>query len=276
MWDVVVFILNGVVFILIGLQLPTILHALNQTSAGQLVLCAAVISGVVIAARLLWVFPATVLPRRLFPRIAGQDPMPSPKAVFVIGWAGMRGIVSLAAALALPREFPYRDLILFITFGVILATLVVQGLTLPAIIRALRLPNEPDADDEETTARYLGALAAIERLDHLAAGAGGVMAERQASGIARLRAEYDERVEYYSRRLTPLSDVSASDSAGGADGTSNNGVEEACTVNLNYRREALAAERQMVVRLRDQGVIGDEVLRAVQEDLDLEASRLGD
>ena len=266
-WETVVFLLNGVIFILIGLQLPTILEALAHTPARRLVMYAVVVSLVVIVARLAWVFPASYVPRRLFPRFASREPLPHWKSVFVIGWTGMRGIVSLAAALALPRGFPHRDLILFITFGVILATLVVQGLTLPPLIRFLKLPAEADGDEEEVTARYLGALAAIERLDQIATGApAGIAPEQLASGIARLRAEYDERIAYYSRRLAPVPELP---SAG-------DGSMEACAVNINFRRAALDAERQMIVRLRDQGVIGDEVLRDVQEELDHEASRLSD
>jgi CPA1 family monovalent cation:H+ antiporter len=271
-WETVVFILNGVIFILIGLQLPTILEALAHTPARRLVMYAIVVSLVVIVARLAWVFPASYIPRRLFPRFASRQPLPHWKSVFVIGWTGMRGIVSLAAALALPRGFPHRDLILFITFGVILATLVLQGLTLPGLIRRLNLPAEAHGEEEEVTARYLGALAAIERLDQFAAAAAaapaGVAPDQSAAGIARLRAEYDERVAYYSRRLAPAAEAQA---AGAGDGTT-----DACEVSVSFRRTALDAERRMIVRLRDQGVIGDEVLRRVQEELDHEASRLRD
>jgi CPA1 family monovalent cation:H+ antiporter len=192
--------------------------------------------------------------------------------VFVIAWTGMRGIVSLAAALALPltladgvTPFPRRDLIIFITFGVILVTLVFQGLTLPALIRWLRLGEVvDDADDEEVTARYLGALAAVERLDNLTALAPGA-AER----LGRVRATYDERIAYYSRRLTPAGN-------GDGDGGAPDPVSLACETGEQIEREALAAERQMIVRLRDQGVIGDEVLRRIQEELDHEETRLAE
>jgi Na+/H+ antiporter len=262
-WETVVFILNGIVFILIGLQLPTILGALGHTPARTLVLYAAVLSGVVIVARLLWVLGSHGV-SSLIPSLRRDERRPTLRGALVVGWTGMRGIVSLAAALALPREFPHRELILFITFGVILATLVVQGLTVPFVIRAVRLPDEPDREDEETTARYLGALAAIERLDRLAAGPAAAAGQQTPAAIARLRAEYDERIAYYSRRLTPPTSPDPASSSADANAT------EACKVNLNYRLEAISAERQMIVRLRDQGVIGDEVLRSVQEDLDLE------
>jgi CPA1 family monovalent cation:H+ antiporter len=277
MWETLVFILNGVIFILIGLQLPTILEALGGTPAATLLGYAVLVSLVAIVARIAWVGTATFLARV---RGSGRPPRaggvtPDWRSASVIAWTGMRGIVSLAAALALPNgsdgrpPFPHRELILFITFGVILATLVVQGLTLPLVIRWLRLPAEADAADEETTARYLGALAAIERLDQLAAAAtaaGGVGATPPA--LARLRAEYDERLQYFSRRLARAPDAPP-DAGDGA-------IEAYCADAGNVRRQALAAERGMVVRLRDTGVIGDEVLRRVQEELDLEASRLGE
>ena len=198
---------------------------------------------------------------------------PSVGSGVIISWAGMRGIVSLAAALALPltladgvTPFPRRDLIIFITFGVILVTLVFQGLTLPAVIRWLRLSEvADDADDEEVTARYLGALAAVERLDNLTA-----LGESAKERLGRVRATYDERVAYYSRQLNPGGD------GGGAGGGAADPVSLACQTGEQIEREALAAERQMIVRLRDQGVIGDEVLRRIQEEMDHEETRLAE
>ena len=274
-WETLVFILNGVIFILIGLQLPTILQGLGATAPATLVGYAVLISLVAIGARLAWVFAALLIHRvvaRTRPTRPGELAALDGRSASVIAWTGMRGIVSLAAALALPNgsdgrpPFPHRDLILFITFGVILATLVVQGLTLPLVIRLLRLPPDADGEDEETTARYLGALAAVERLDQLAAAAGGTA----SPVLARLRAEYDERIQFYSRRLVRTPDGPPGDA--GLDGA----MEAFCQVGENVRRQAIAAERSMVIRLRDTGVIGDEVLRRVQEELDLESSRLGD
>jgi monovalent cation/hydrogen antiporter len=257
-WETVVFILNGVVFILIGLQLPTILRGLTGLPVTQLIWYAGAVSLVVIGARILWVMPAL--------RFATRDFGPDWRSIAVVGWAGMRGIVSLAAAMALPNEFPHRELILFLTFGVILATLVVQGITLPVVIRSLRLELEPEGEEEEVAARYLGALAAIERLDKLA---GECAASGQTPALARIRAEYDERVAYYSRRLSPAVEQPAGN--GEPDGSL-----DTRTRALNLHREALSAERQMLIRLRDQGVVGDDVLRRVQEELDLEESRLGE
>jgi CPA1 family monovalent cation:H+ antiporter len=203
-----------------------------------------------------------------------RDPAPPWQSVFVVAWTGMRGIVSLAAALALPltladgvTPFPRRDLIIFVTFGVILVTLVFQGLTLPWLIRWLRLGEvvADDGDGEEVTARYLGALAAVERLDNLAA-VGAPAKER----LDRLRATYDERVAYFSRQLAP------DDNSNGATSDATDPTALACETGEQIEREALNAERQMIVRLRDQGVIGDEVLRRIQEELDHEETRLAE
>ena len=277
-WDTLIFLLNGLVFILIGLQLRGIVQGLGHepaggASVGRAVAYAAAVSAVAIMVRMLWVFAATYVPRLLSRSLRDRFPAPPWQQVFVIAWAGMRGVVSLAAALALPpvlrdgAPFPHRDLITFITFGVILATLVLQGLTLPALIRWLRLGDLAEArDEEEITARYLVALAAVERLDALgpaAAARGEVPRER----LARVRAAYDERVAYFSRQL-------GADSGGEAAAAAMDPEVIACETTESMEREAIAAERQMVIRLRDQGVIGDEVLRRIQSELDHEESRL--
>src|SRR4029078_2791285 len=142
------FILNGAVFLLIGLELPEIIHGMRHTSAGTLAWEAAFISFAVVVIRILWVFPAAYLPRLLLPKIRARDPFPDWQHVALVAWTGMRGAVSLAAALGLPHltqggePFPGRDLIQFLTYSVILATLVLQGLTLPRVIRWLRISPE--------------------------------------------------------------------------------------------------------------------------------------
>ena len=278
-WDTLIFLLNGLVFILIVLQLPGIVRGLARepaggASLGRAVAYAAAVSAVAIIVRMVWVFAATYVPRMLSRSIRERFPAPPWQQVSVIAWTGMRGVVSLAAALALPplladgvTPFPHRDLITFITFGVILATLVLQGLTLPALIRWLRLGEMAEArDEEEVTARYLAALAAVERLDALgpaASARGEVPRER----LARVRAAYDERVAYFSRLL-------GADEAGDAAAAGMDAEIVACETTESMEREAIAAERQMVIRLRDQGVIGDEILRRIQSELDHEESRL--
>jgi monovalent cation/hydrogen antiporter len=272
-WEILIFLLNGLVFILIGLQLSHVVHGLGPVSLTEAVGYAALVSLVAIVVRMLWVFPATYLPRVLFRRIRERDPPPPWRNVFVVAWTGMRGVVSLAAALALPlnvvktgEPFPHRDLIIFITFGVILVTLVLQGLTLPVVIRWLRLDDAADArDDEEVMARYLAALAAVERLDALGPAA-SARGPQQRERLERVRVAYDERVAYFSRRLSPAD--------GAAAAASLEPSALACETTEQMQREAIAAERQMVIRLRDQGVIGDEVLRRIQAELDHEESRL--
>jgi monovalent cation/hydrogen antiporter len=263
-WDTLVFVLNCLVFILIGLQLPAILERLKgDTPIRLLIAYGTIVSLATILVRIAWVFPATVVPRWLLPSLRAREPMPPMGQVFVIGWTGMRGIVSLAAALALPIEFPNRDLILFLTFCVICSTLLAQGLTLPWIIRRLGVQEDGSQEaEEEVTARYLSALAALERLDALKSPATGP-ADVNEAAIARVRADYEQRIGYYSARLV---DPTRDDAA---DGASCRTVEDA-------HREALAAERRMLLRLRDDGVIGDEILRRVQHALDLEESRLDD
>jgi CPA1 family monovalent cation:H+ antiporter len=275
-WETLIFLLNGLVFILIGLQMARIVRGEGHGGAtiARAAGYAAVISLVAVAVRMLWVFPATYAPRMLSRKLRERDPAPPWQQTFVIAWTGMRGVVSLAAALALPltladkvTPFPRRDLIIFVTFGVILCTLVLQGLTLPALIRWLRLGETVDArDDEETMARYLAALAAVERLDTLSPAASARGADGRER-LARVRAAYDERVAYFSRQLG--TDPAADGAAGGLDPAS-----LACETTESLEREAITAERQMVIRLRDQGAIGDEVLRRIQSELDHEESRL--
>ncbi len=167
-WDIVIFAINSFAFMIIGLQLPRILDSLSGTPPGQLLTQAVAISAAVILARIVWVFPATYLPRRLSARIRARDPYPPPKAVFVVSWAGMRGAVSLAAAMALPLTpdaFPERDLVIFLTFSVIIATLVGQGLTLPWLVRRLGVVAPDGRGAEETQARQVALTAALDRSD---------------------------------------------------------------------------------------------------------------
>ncbi len=178
-WDFFIYLIEGLVFLITGLQARTLIDRIGQYPLAELAISAAVISAVVIVARFVWVFPAIYLPRWLVPRIRRRDPAPPWQQAFVLSFTGVRGIVSLAAALAIPfatatgASFPYRDLILFLTFSVILVTLVGQGLMLPSIIRLLGLAHagrrEHEADKtEECDARRDATVAAINRLDQLA------------------------------------------------------------------------------------------------------------
>jgi CPA1 family monovalent cation:H+ antiporter len=259
-WNMVEFLLNGFVFILIGLALPDALHALAGHSAVQLVGYAIGLSLAVILIRILWVFPATYLPRLLFPSIRARDPCPAWQNVTIVAWTGMRGVLSLAAALALPltiqngTPFPGRDLILFFTFVVILATLVLQGLSLPFLIRWLGIKGDDGAEREEREARLKANQAALVRLSEIA--------ERdpaKAEAAKRLRVEYEDRVrqlEAYEGQTTD----------------SPHGLFSSEYEFLSH--QALTVERRIIVTLRNQGVINDEVLRRIQRDIDLAEARL--
>lgn len=158
-WNTVIFVLNGLVFILIGLELPTIIKGLKDYSIAETVTYALIISALTIAIRIFWIYPAAFIPRWLFKSIREKEPNPGIKNPFIIGWAGMRGVISLASALSIPlylnngEPFPHRNLILFTTFTVILVTLVFQGLTLPLIVKWLKVEDiDKTASEEEQEA----------------------------------------------------------------------------------------------------------------------------
>jgi len=258
-WQMVVFTLTGLVFILIGLQLPTILDNLSASrSFGELTSWAVVVSLTVILVRLAWVFPGTYLPRLLSARVRARERMPAPRNVLIVGWAGMRGVVSLAAALALPltvdggAPFPERDLVVFLTFSVILATLVGQGLTLPWLIRRLGVGDDGSAAHEELHAREAAVLAAMERLDQLAT---------EWPGHLELIDHLRERHEHATEHLEH-------DHESGEVPQDQEAQEHA-----TIQRAVIDAQRLAVIDLRDRGVISDEALRRVERELDLEELR---
>jgi CPA1 family monovalent cation:H+ antiporter len=259
-WEIVTFTLNAILFTLIGLQLPGILDELEAYAAADLLWWAAAIWLAVLFARILWVYPAAKLPRLLVPKIRDRDPMPPRAALALITWSGMRGAVSLAAALALPLSidsgaaFPDRNLIIFLTFGVIFATLVLQGLTLAPLIRVLDLEDDGLAEKEEAKARIRAAEAAIIRLDELV----GEEWVREDTA-ERMRGLYAFRQERFRSRFDPEGDGS---------------TEDRSQAYQRLRRELLDAERQAVQELRREGLIGDDVMRRVVRDLDLEDQRL--
>ena len=261
-WEMVEFLLNGFVFILIGLQLPEVLRALsgNASSIPRLLWNALLISLAVIFIRILWVFPATYLPRLIFKKLCKHDPYPRWQHVTVVAWTGMRGVVSLAAALALPLTiqgdlpFPGRDLILFLTFIVILVTLVVQGLSLPPLIRWLGVKGDNSVEKEEREARLKANQAALARLKEIAE-----HDPAKADVLERLRIEYEDHI----RQLEGAEPESA--------GT------PLRLFSSEYERlshAALQVERRTIIKLRNQDVISDEVLRRIQRDVDLAEARL--
>jgi len=252
-WQVLLFLINGAVFILIGLQLPIVLEGLSDRSPAELAGLAVAVSAATIVVRILWVFPATYLPGRLSAAVRRRDPDPPVRSVFIISWAGMRGAVSLAAALALPHELAERDLLVFLTFCVILATLVGQGLTLPLLIRVLGIVPDRDDRHEEARLRQVAAEAAVDRIAEL---------EREWPGhqelIDALRAQYLHR----SRHLEVDGDEPRDE------------AELELLEHRIIRRAVIDAEREAVLRLLERGAVADDVVRRVQRDLDLEELRL--
>jgi Na+/H+ antiporter len=257
-WDVLVYLIEGIVFLMTGLQARTVIAALGSYSWSVLAGSAAVVSVVVILARFVWVFPATYLPRWLIPAIARKDPSPPWQWPFMLGFTGVRGIVSLAAALAIPfttdngRPFPDRDLILFLTFSVILVTLVGQGLMLPAVIRMLGLDNAGEREHqtdraEELLARRHAINSAIQRLNRLAAERGlpdEVVQRLQTGHRERLRHfEYGPERKEDHQDLTSLPD------------------------EIEFL--LIAAEREGINELYRQGTLKDEARRRLERELDL-------
>jgi monovalent cation/hydrogen antiporter len=251
-WEILVFFVNALLFALIGLQLHSIATRLAVTSS--LIGETALVTAAVIAIRLVWVPVFTYLPRLLFRSVRERDPYPPWQAPVILAWAGVRGAVSLAAALALPTGLAHRDLIVFVTFAVILVTLLGQVLTLPLLVRVLGIEDDGGADREDAKARIKGAEAALARLEELAA-----EDWVRADTVERMRGSYAFRSRRFSARY---------------HGVDEDGAEERSQAYQRLRRELLEAERQAVLQLRNEGVITEEVMQRVQRDIDLEDSRL--
>jgi len=253
-WEVLVYLANAVLFILVGLQLHPILGGLGGTAVAVLVGQAVLVSAVVIVVRLAWVFSVPYLIRLLDRRSSQRARRVGARERLVLGWSGMRGAVSLAAALALPLDFPMRNLILFLTFAVILATLVVQGLTLPTLIRRLRIPDDGAEQREELRARLAATHAALDRLDELA------LADwTRDDTVERLHGMF----EFRRRRLKERAGIWEDD-----------GAEDRSLAYQRLLRELLVAQRQAIVGLRNQGQISNDVMHRIERELDLEDTRL--
>ena len=251
-WRVVLFLINGLVFVLIGLQLPVILGDLEQP-LGELLGIAAAVSVTVILVRIVWVFAVLYLPKVVSAGVRADATMPTPRYVAIVAWAGMRGVVSLAAALALPIDFPERSLIQFLTFVVILVTLVGQGLTLPLLIRALGIKAGDEAAEEERDGRLVAAEAAVDRIGQL---------RRDWPDHAEL---LDQLYAQYTHRVSHIEPD---------NGTPHDEAERELLEHRIIRRSVIDAERDAVIRLRDEGRVGDEAMRRLERDLDLEELRL--
>jgi len=259
-WEALVFMLNGLVFVLIGLQLPYVLAGIHgRYGIGTLIFYGAVFSGVLILLRMIWVFPAVKIASFVERRWMGhreEEEELKPREVFVVGWTGMRGVLALAAAISVPevlwngKEFEARNLIVFLAFCVIFVTLVLQGLTLPALIRGLGLAGTTGMEPEEREARRAVLKSAIRYLE-----------EGRRSSDGPVTHLYDDLVHRYRHKLAHMS-------AGEAESV--DGLDQEAYSRLRVIAEgALQAERRTLIELRDRGRISDDVLRTLERELDL-------
>jgi monovalent cation/hydrogen antiporter len=259
LWQIFTFVVNALLFALVGLQLHHIVNALSR-SAGELLRDAIFVCATVILTRIVWVFPLSYGTWVWWARHRRRESPPTWQGAAVLSWMGLRGAVTLAAALALPLTtdagdaFPNRDLIIFLAFTVIVATLVLQGLTLPAVIRLLGVEDEGLDEKEEAKARIHAAEAATARLEELV-DEDWVRPET----LERMRGLMDFRRNRFSARFSPDDD--------GA-------IEERSQAYQRLMHEVLDAERAAVLQLRREGRINDDVMRRVTRDLDLEEARL--
>jgi CPA1 family monovalent cation:H+ antiporter len=255
-WLSIDFLLNCLLFILTGLQLRGIIARQHGVSFGRMCGYALAVGAVLVAARFVWVFPATYLPRFLSPALRRKDPYPPWQSIFVVSFTGLRGAISLAAAMALPetigdQPFAARDLIIFITFSSIFITLVAQGLCLPSLVRALGLGAQVEREEREhrkmeIRARLAAVTAGLAKLEVLD------QSDNAPHFIAFLRRQYDGRAQFLRAR--------------GAACETPAQEEEM----LSVMRSVRSAERQALHELQDRGTITDRVMVEVEEDVDLE------
>jgi CPA1 family monovalent cation:H+ antiporter len=260
-WGFFIYVIDGMVFLLTGLQARAVINSIHDLTGAQLAISAIVVSATVIVSRFVWTFPATYLPVWLIPAIARRDPPPSWQRPFLLAFTGIRGIVSLAAALAIPlttddgAPFPHRDLILFLTFSVILVTLVGQGLLLPAVIQWLGLAKAGHREiranlAEEYRARELAVQAAMNRLETLIAEhklPDDIASELRAQHKSRINRIEDRRIED-RKKLSALRDE----------------------VDL----ELMEAERDAINALYRKGALKDEARRRIERDIDLREAHI--
>jgi len=259
-WSLLLFWLNGVAFVLLGLQFPRLLAAVSHDySALQLTGFTAAVAGTAMVARLAWVFPGTYLPF-LIPSVRATEKPSPPSAVLVLGWAGMRGTVTLAVALSIPlvledgSAFPGRDIVIFLAFGVIAVTLLLQGTTLEALIRRLGLREDESRPKEDRLARMTAVEAGLQVLRAMEAAAA---TPEENAALGHVIAEYEQRLAVLT-----------------AEGATRLSARQRRDASLRYRSAALRAERQAVNDLWLRGIIIDDVHRPLQDLLDYEESLL--
>jgi CPA1 family monovalent cation:H+ antiporter len=260
-WDLVIYLIEGLLFLLTGFQMRSLYEKSKAFPLDDILFAAALVAVIVIVARFAWVFPATYLPRWISKRLRERDPSPSWRTTFVIAFTGVRGSVSLAAALALPfalpggEAFPYRDLILFVSFGVILVTLLGVGLGLSPVVRWLGVAEfgrtEHVAEIESEIAARREALgAALASLD-------AITDDRELSDevVKLLRARHETRVNQLPDSLDPA-------------------VDDVTAAGIDLTRELIGKERKFIHMLLRDGKITDEIRRRIERDLDLEEASL--
>ncbi len=260
-WGTLTFLLNGIVFLLIGLELPTVLRGIRSISPSELLISASELCSSVILLRLIWVMPAAYVGYFIRRRFLHQpEERPSLGAVFILGWTGMRGVVSLAAAIALPvtlrnsQPFPQRNALIFLTFSVILVTLVFQGLSLPALIRALKLSSSDASTAGERKARRIMVSAALKRIEELR--------EKDKPEFDSL---YDAFDRLFQQRLFVLTSDGETKDNNGSENTSSKWEQHYRAVAKQLRD----AERGVVLSLRARNEVSDGVLRTLERELDL-------
>jgi len=259
-WSLLLFWLNGIAFVLLGLQFPRLLAAVSgRYSPLQLAGFTAAIAGTAMAARLVWVYPGTYLPF-LFPAVRRKE-VPAPLSwVFVVGWAGMRGTVTLAAALSIPillpdgSPFPGRDIVIFLAFGVIAVTLLVQGTSLESVILRLGLREDENRPKEERLARMTAVEAGLDALRAMESGAAG---PDEAAALGHVVSEYQQRLAVLT-----------------AEGESRHSAHRRKRAGHKFRTAAIKAERNALDGLWRSGAIIDDVHRPLQQLLDHEESLL--
>jgi monovalent cation/hydrogen antiporter len=254
LWSSLTFLLNAILFVLIGLQLRAILDSLGGDSLGFLLGTAAAISAVVIGTRFAWGWTMPYVIRALDRRVSQRERRVGWRPRMVISWSGMRGAVSLAAALALPASTPQRDLLVFLTFSVIFATLVLQGLTLPRLIRRLGIHDDGAEANEELRARLAATQAALARIEEL-----GTEDWTRDDTLQRMTGLYDYRRRRLKARAGKIED---------------DGYEDRSTAYQRVVREVLEAQRRAIVGLRNDGTISNDVMHRIERELDLEDQRL--
>jgi monovalent cation/hydrogen antiporter len=259
-WDILDFLINAILFVLVGLQLRGIIDELSGYSASTLGGYALAVTGVVVGTRLVWLFTVPYLIRAIDRRPAQRERRVGARWRLVMAWSGMRGAVSLAVALALPlttdagTPFPQRDLIIFLTFAVIFFTLVVQGLSLPTLIRRLGISDDGADADEEVRARLVATKAAIKRIDSLS----GEEWTRDDT-VERMRALYEYRMRRFAARAGKVED---------------DGYEDRSLAYQQMVQLVIGAQREALIRLRRNGELSNEVMNRILRELDLEESRL--